>query len=72
MTEIAISDSSEGMRVKYGLDRYLRFTCGSMILAAILRWRTAQEVTTDVGAVTGIMGTLVGTFFGIHVGAKGK
>jgi hypothetical protein len=41
-------------------------------IAAVVRWSTAADVTTVVGSVTGIIGTLVGVFFGNSVGSAGK
>jgi hypothetical protein len=41
-------------------------------LAAVMKWSTAADVTTVVGSVTGIIGTLVGVFFGNSVGSAGK
>ncbi|MGA2310664.1 MAG: hypothetical protein ABSG57_14110 [Candidatus Bathyarchaeia archaeon] len=41
-------------------------------VAAVVRWNTAADVTTVVGSVTGIIGTLVGVFFGNSVGSAGK
>jgi len=74
MTEKAIKNSAEGMRVKYGFWVVILglLVVSIIFIAAIYRWQNTQDVTTAVGVVTGIIGTLVGTFFGIHVGADGK
>jgi hypothetical protein len=36
------------------------------------KWSESKDVTAAVGAVTGVVGTLAGAFFGVHVGAAGK
>ena len=41
-------------------------------IVAVVKWNTAADVTTVVGSVTGIIGTLVGVFFGNSVGSAGK
>jgi hypothetical protein len=40
-------------------------------LAAMWRWSTAQEVSAVAGAITGLVGTVVGAFFGVQVGSAG-
>jgi uncharacterized membrane protein len=39
---------------------------------AIAVWKDAKDVTTLLSAIIGIVGSLAGTFFGVHVGAAGK
>lgn len=39
---------------------------------AVWKWSTAADVATAVGSVTGVIGTLAGTFFGIQAGSSGK
>jgi len=39
---------------------------------SIEKWGDAKDVTAAVGAVSGVVGTLAGAFFGVHVGAEGK
>ena len=39
---------------------------------AILRFSTAADAVSVIGAVTGVLGTTVGLFFGAKVGAAGK
>ncbi len=66
-----------------GIDR-LRFTYGFWIIVtgfalvafitmvSIFRWADVTSVATVVGAVTSLVGTVVGAFFGVQVGAVGK
>ena len=39
---------------------------------AVLRWTSASDVSTVVSAATGVIGTLVGAFFGVQLGSAGK
>ena len=41
-------------------------------MVSIFRWADVTSVATVVGAVTSLVGTVVGAFFGIQVGAVGK
>jgi hypothetical protein len=43
-----------------------------VFLVAVRKVTTANEVVTVIGSVTGVIGTTVGTFFGVQVGAAGK
>lgn len=36
------------------------------------KWNSAAEVATAVGSITGVIGTLVGAYFGVQVGSDGK
>ncbi len=39
---------------------------------SIFRWAEVTNVATVVGAVSSLVGTVVGTFFGVQVGGAGK
>jgi hypothetical protein len=41
-------------------------------LVAVAHWKSASDVATAAGSVSGVIGTLVGAFFGIHIGSAGK
>jgi len=41
-------------------------------LATIMKWTTAADVSTVLASITSVVGTLVGTFFGVQVGSTGK
>lgn len=37
------------------------------------KWgRDVKDVTAAMGSITGVVGTLAGAYFGVHVGAAGK
>ncbi len=62
------------MRIKYGFWIVLLglVLVAAVFLAAIAKWSAAQDVAAAVGSVTGIIGTMVGAFFGVQVGSAGK
>ncbi len=41
-------------------------------ILSLYKWSESKDVTAAVGSVTGVVGTLAGAFFGVHVGAAGK
>lgn len=41
-----------------------------LFMVAALKFGAAQDVTTALGAVTGVLGTVVGAFFGIRAGTQ--
>lgn len=43
-----------------------------VFLVSVYKWPESKDVTAAVGSVTGIVGTLAGAYFGVHVGAAGK
>jgi hypothetical protein len=65
------------------IDR-LRLRCGFWIIitgfalvafitvVSIFRWAEVTNVATVVGVVSSLVGTVVGAFFGVQVGAVGK
>lgn len=67
-----------------GMDK-LRMTLGfwlsmgGLAVAALLvvflvlnKWTDAADITSVVGLFTSVLGTLVGAFFGLQIGAQGK
>jgi hypothetical protein len=74
MAEEASNVPVDGLRVKYGFFIVLigLLVVLTVFIIAILRLENASDATAVIGAVTGVIGTLVGTFFGIHVGSEGK
>ena len=65
---------ADELRVRYGRDVVI---AGFLFLAIIFgivvfRWSTAQDVSIVLAAMTGTVGTIVGAFFGLNVGAAGK
>jgi uncharacterized membrane protein len=43
-----------------------------IFIVAIFKWQEASDVTAVVGAFTGLVGTVVGAFFGAQIGSAGK
>lgn len=43
-----------------------------VFVASLMKFGTVSDVTAVLGAVTGLIGTIIGAFFGIQVGAEGK
>ena len=39
---------------------------------AMLRWKAATDVAAGLAPITGVIGSLVGAFFGLQLGAEGK
>jgi hypothetical protein len=67
-------ERAEQMRILYGFwVVVLGFGLVALVaLAAIYKWTTAAEVATVVSSITGVVGTVVGAFFGLQVGSAGK
>jgi uncharacterized membrane protein len=67
-------DPIDTVRSKYGF--WIVIIGFGVVLAVFIfsieKWTDAKDVTAAVGAVTGVVGTLAGAFFGVHVGAEGK
>ncbi len=62
------------IRLKYG---FWVIIIGFILVAGIfivatLKWQEASDVTAVVGAFTGLIGTVVGAFFGAQIGTAGK
>jgi len=66
--------TADEKRVIYGFWIVLfgLFVVGVVFIVAILKWTTAADVATAVGSLTGVVGTIVGAFFGVQAGASGK
>src|SRR3712207_558408 len=62
------------LRMKYGLWIILTgFLLVALITAAsIYKWNDVTSVATAIGATTSLVGTVVGSFLGVQVGAAGK
>jgi hypothetical protein len=43
-----------------------------LIAVGLGGWKDAKDVTSVVSAITGVVGSLAGAFFGVHVGQAGK
>ncbi len=62
------------LRIRYGLWIIL---AGFLLVAlvsvvSIFRWEDVTSVATAIGATTSLVGTVVGSFLGVQVGAAGK
>jgi hypothetical protein len=62
------------MRVKYGF----RIVIGGFVLVgfglalSVWKWSAATDVSSVLGLITGVVGTVVGAFFGVQIGSQGK
>jgi hypothetical protein len=48
------------------------FLIALITAASILKWNDVTSVSTAIGATTSLVGTVVGSFLGVQVGAAGK
>ncbi|OGO09954.1 MAG: hypothetical protein A3K46_05140 [Chloroflexi bacterium RBG_13_60_9] len=66
--------AADELRVRYGFWVVVigLAIVGIVFVVAILKWTTAADVATAVGSLTGVVGTIVGAFFGVQVGSSGK
>jgi threonine/homoserine/homoserine lactone efflux protein len=68
------TSTDEAGRWKYGL--WVVFAGLAVILvafgAALLAFSEAADVSTALAPVTGVVGTIVGAYFGVQAGAAGK
>src|SRR5919199_5010827 len=73
-TPTTIAVEIDRLRLKYGFWIILTgFALVAFItLLATFRWEEVTSVATVVGAVASLVGTVVGAFFGVQVGAVGK
>ena len=67
-------DQVDQLRIRYGLWIIL---AGFLLVAlvsvvSIFRWEDVTNVATVIGATTSLVGTVVGAFLGVQVGAAGK
>ena len=69
-----MSDELDRMRLRYGFwIIVIGFGLVAFItLIAIFRWNEVANVATVVGAVSSLVGTVVGAFFGVQFGSAGK
>jgi hypothetical protein len=69
-----VSDELDLMRLRYGFWIIIfGFSLVAFIaLIAIFKWDEVANVATVVGAVSSLVGTVVGAFFGVQFGAAGK
>ncbi|HEX2182377.1 MAG TPA: hypothetical protein VHH10_08825 [Rubrobacteraceae bacterium] len=67
-------DQLDGMRLRYGFwIIIIGFGLVAFIaLVSIFRWSDVSSVATVVGAVSSLVGTVVGAFFGVQFGSAGK
>ena len=74
MAEDTTTVKTDQLRIKYGFWVVIIgfVLVASVFLSAIAKWTTAADVSAAVGSVTGVIGTIVGAFFGVHVGSEGK
>jgi hypothetical protein len=65
--------STDLARIKYGawLIGGAFVLMAAMFIAAVVRFPTALDVTAIFGAVTGVIGTIIGAFFGVQAGSSG-
>jgi len=63
-----VSDQLDGMRLRYGFwIIIIGFGLVAFItLVSIFRWSEVSSVATVVGAVSSLVGTVVGAFFGVR------
>jgi hypothetical protein len=73
-TPVAATEDIDRLRLRYGF--WIIITGFALVflitLIATFRWVEVTSVATVVGAVASLVGTDVGAFFGVQVGAVGK
>jgi hypothetical protein len=75
MNEVKNHQSDPGaLRAKYGVAVVL---AGFLVVllafgGALLAFNAANDVSTALAPITGVIGTIVGAYFGVQVGASGK
>jgi hypothetical protein len=69
-----VQEQVDHMRIKYGFWIILMgfFRIALITAASILKWNDVTSVATVIGATTSLVGTVVGSFLGVQVGAAGK
>ena len=69
-----MNQDDNGVKAKYGF--WVILSGLAVLLITFLysgwRWPDVKDASTALAAVTGTIGTLVGTYFGFHAGASGK
>jgi uncharacterized protein YacL len=43
-----------------------------IFITAIFKWNTASDIAAVVSSSTGVIGTIVGAYFGVQVGSAGR
>ena len=73
-TPPATSEEIDRLRLRYGFWIIITgFVLVFLItLISMFRWDEVTSMATVVGAVASLVGTVVGAFFGVQVGAVGK
>lgn len=68
------SKSIDTIRLKYNLIAIIAafILLGMVFLYAITTATNANDITAVLSALTGIVGTIIGAYFGANVGAEGK
>ena len=73
-TPTPTSEDIDRLRLRYGF--WIIITGFALVfvitLISTFRWAEVTNVATVVGAVASLVGTVVGAFFGVQVGAVGK
>ena len=73
-TPAPTSEEIDRLRLRYGF--WIIITGFALVflitLIATFRWVEVTSVATVVGAMASLVGTVVGAFFGVQVGAVGK
>ncbi len=74
MTKNAEATQTDQMRIKYGFwVIIIGFVLVAVVfIAAVFKWPKAADVVAVVGSFTGLVGTVVGVFFGAQIGSAGK
>lgn len=74
MAENTTAVQADYLRIKYGFWIVVigLTIVAAVFLVAITKWTAASDVTAVVGSVTGMVGTIIGAFFGVQVGSAGK
>jgi cytochrome bd-type quinol oxidase subunit 2 len=73
MTRQAANDSAETTRLKWGaaITAVAFVAIVAVFCMAVWMFDSANDVVATVGVITGLMGTVIGTFFGVQVGSAG-
>jgi hypothetical protein len=68
------AENFEVARAKYGVTVVLAGLGGTLVAfgLALLAFDTASAVSAALAPITGVLGTIVGAYFGVQVGASGK
>jgi vacuolar-type H+-ATPase subunit I/STV1 len=64
---------ADQLRIKYGFwIVVIGLAVVVLVLLLAFRWKAASDVVAVVGSVTGVIGTIVGAFFGVQLGSAGR